>query len=120
MLVGFPVGRRAKLVDDVLFSLGRVRRAPTPQWLQEHRDQEQYPDEATLTAALPPGWRIAERSGSGNVLSQTLLVWAEGTPKVHLIPQRLERRWRARGVPAVLDRGPTYRTIFRLERAVGD
>lgn len=116
VLVGFPVGRPAKTVDDALYRLIRVRRGVVPDWLVEHRQQERYPDRDMLAGALPEGWAITQRVPSGNVVSQTALVLAEELPGARAVTHRLERRWRVGGAPALLDRGRTYRTIFVLQQ----
>jgi SAM-dependent methyltransferase len=115
VLVGFPAGRPAKAVDETLYRLIRLRRGSVPDWLVEHREQERYPDYAMLADALPHGWVIAREVKSGNVASQTALVFAEQVPGVRRITQRLERHWRVRGVPPILDRGVSYRTIFVVQ-----
>ena len=112
VLVGFPVGRPAKAVDEALYRLIRLRRGGAPDWLVEHREQERYPDHAMLAGALPDGWVITREVKSGNVASQTALIFAEQVPGARRVTQRLERRWRVRGVPQVLDRGVSYRTIY--------
>jgi len=115
VLVGFPVGQPAKAVDDTLYRLLRLRRAQVPDWLVEHRAQQHYPDQALLAGALPQGWRVTRRVASGNVVSQTALVLAEALPGTRQATVRLERRWRVRGAPRLLDRGPSYRTIFVVQ-----
>jgi SAM-dependent methyltransferase len=115
VLVGFPVGRPAKVVDRVLYRLLRLGRRGVPDWLAEHRAQERYPDDLMLAVALPQPWGIAREVGSGNVAVQTALVFAEEVRGGQRLTQALERRWRRRGVPAVLDRGSTYRRIYLLQ-----
>jgi SAM-dependent methyltransferase len=112
VLVGFPVGRPAEVVDRTLYRALRLGRRAVPDWLAEHRAQHVYPDRDLLARALPAGWSVARGVGSGNVASQTVLVLGEQLPGARGLTERLERRWRTKGVPHVLDRGPTYRTIF--------
>jgi SAM-dependent methyltransferase len=116
VLVGFPVGGTAKGADDALHAAVRLTRRPVPPWLAEHRAQSGYPDRSMLVAALPAGWRIAKERPCGNVVAHTTVLLAEMLPFAHLGAERLERRWSARdgGVPAWMDRGRTYRTIFEL------
>jgi hypothetical protein len=115
VLVGFPVGRPAKAVDEVLYRLLRLRRSGVPDWLVEHRAQERYPDQEMLANALPAAWVIKREITSGNVVSQTALVWAEQLPGARRVTEHLEDRWRARGVPRLFDRGATYRRIFVVQ-----
>jgi SAM-dependent methyltransferase len=115
VLVGFPVGRPAKAVDEALYRLIRLRRGGVPDWLVEHREQERYPDHAMLAGALPDGWVITREVKSGNVAFQTALIFAEQVPGARRVTRRLERRWRVRGVPRVLDRGVSYRTIYLVQ-----
>jgi SAM-dependent methyltransferase len=115
VLVGFPVGRPAQVVDQVLYRLLRVCRQAVPDWLAEHRAQERYPDHEMLSVALPQSWTIARAVGSGNVAAQTILVFAEQVRGGRRLTQVLERFWRRRGVPAVLDHGLTYRRIYLLQ-----
>ena len=112
VLVGFPVGRPAKVVDETLHGLIRLRRGREPDWLTEHRAQHAYPDRRMLTRALPDGWLLAREIKSGNVVSQTAVVLAEHLPGIQQGTLALERRWRGRGVPSIFDRGLSYRTIF--------
>jgi hypothetical protein len=115
VLVGFPVGRPAKVVDDILYRLLRLRRGPVPDWLTEHREQDSYPDRSMLANALPNSWAVTQEVRSGNVASQTALVFAEQVRWGRTLTGRLERRWRNRGVPRLLDRGVSYRTIYVLQ-----
>jgi SAM-dependent methyltransferase len=112
VLVGFPVGRPAETVDAILSHLLRLGRRGCPDWLAEHRAQDRYPDRTMLSGALPPGWAIASELKSGNVATQTAVILAEHVPGARQMTERLETRWRERGVPRFVDRGLTYRTIF--------
>jgi len=115
VLVGFPVGRPARVVDSIIYRLLCLRRRDVPDWLREHREQVRYPDAEMLRTALPDGWVVSRAVKSGNVASQTALVLAEQLPGGRQLAQRLERRWRVRGVPHLLDQGLSYRTIYVLE-----
>ena len=112
-IIGFPVGDPADRVDRWLVSL--FKRTPgcsVPDWLEEHRQQERYPDRTTLKNAMPAGWRIAREVPSGNIFAQTVVVYAEALPLTGRLMRAAERRVHRAGSPGLLHRGMTYRTIW--------
>lgn len=112
-ITGFPVGKPADRVDRWLVWLfGRTPGCSVPDWLEEHRSQDRYPDRTTLLDAMPAGWHIAREVPSGNVLAQTAVVYAEALPRTGRVLRAAERRVHRAGTPAMFDRGRTYRTIW--------
>lgn len=112
-ITGFPVGTPADRVDRWLVSLfERTPGCSVPDWLEEHREQERYPDRATLLDAMPAGWRIAREVPSGNIFAQTAVVYAEALPRTGRLLRAAERRVHRAGSPALFHRGQTYRTIW--------
>jgi SAM-dependent methyltransferase len=116
VILGFPRGRAAARVDLRLARLLALLRRPRPAWLAEHLAQEQgYPDDHLVRRALPEGWEVTLARKSGNTVAQLVIVLAEHLPVVHRFCGGLERRWRRRGVPQLVDRGPAYRRLYLLQ-----
>lgn len=112
-LIGFPVGDPADQVDRwLVWLLNRTPGCFVPDWLEEHRAQEHYPDRNTLVGALPPGWKIAQEVPSGNRFAQTAVVYAEALPRTSRLLGAAERRVRRAGTPDLFHRGRTYRMIW--------
>jgi cyclopropane fatty-acyl-phospholipid synthase-like methyltransferase len=114
VIVGFPSGRPAALVDRTLALLARLVGRRPPDWLREHLQQESYPDVDLVRAAVPAGWRVVNELRNGNVLLQFLIVLAELVPGVRTLTARFERRMAGRPVPGWFHMRPTTRVLVVL------
>lgn len=114
VVIGFPSGAEAALVDRRLVrALERTGRG-IPDWLTEHLSQADYPDDRTVLDALPSGW-AAQREialGNGRLLGAAIL--AEQLPVLHRLARLADRGYRKWGPLAVVDRGRTYRRVWLL------
>lgn len=113
VIVGYPVGRPAYRVDRTLNWLFRLTpRLKVPDWLQEHLDQESYPQQDLLQMCLPETWTITRSIPNENAYMAAVRAYAELLPGLRGLCDRLEGVVRQRGLPALLDRGTTYRTLY--------
>jgi hypothetical protein len=116
VVVGFPVGARARKLDESLARVVRTLRQPLPDWLEEHLAQQNYPDRSTLLEALPSTWAISRELPVGNVSLQRAVVLSDMTPGLSAIAGAVERKLARNGkAPAFLNHGDTYRTIWLLQ-----
>lgn len=114
VLVGFPVGPDAAMVDRRLARSLTFARREVPRWLAEHVDQTEYPDASTVAAALPRHWHIEWDRGLGNTTLLLAVSVAEQLPGAQRVAGRIDEWYRRRGPLEVVDRGRTYRRLWLL------